>query len=251
MNYLIKIFSKNAFVLCFVLMTLIVKSQNDSILIISDLDDTYKITNSAKIIPAIFNISFTKKSFSGNSELYNLISDDGKNLIILSKTPEIFRKRVEKLMEKDSLTPKKIILKKSSDDSDNYKVLAIKQIIDKNPDYQFILIGDDVSHDHEVYKTIADEYYNKILEIYIRPVKNKDLPNDEIKYTTAFDIALFEYKNGRMELEDVELIGNEILSCKDLRKIKPHFIKNKYSPEFENLPYELQNIFWKIETMKN
>jgi len=212
----------------------------NSVFIISDLDDTYKITNSAHFIPALFNIAFTKKSFVGNAELYKKISNDGKNLIILSKTPDIFRKRVIKLMEKDSIFPSEIILKKLKNNKDTYKVEAIKQILSQNPDYLLILIGDDVSHDHEVYAQILKDYPDKVLDIYIRQVIGRNLPSNEKLFSTSFDLAVYEYQADRLEIEDVEEIADCLLSNYENKLLKPHFVKSMIYPEFKNLPLKIE-----------
>jgi hypothetical protein len=237
-----------SFFLLLLLSSSIFSQKPDNIIIISDLDDTYKITNSGHIFPALFNITFTKKSFAGNAMLYKELTENGDNLIILSKTPEIFRKRVEILLKKDSLNPMKIILKKHSDNSDTYKVEAITEIISKNPEAKFILIGDDVTHDHEVYDSIYRKFSDKILNIYIRPVKNRNLPVCETKFVTAYDIAIYEYLCGRFDLNETLFISEKILNEKKSNRIKPHFIKNEFICNFENLPVELEK---KLSEIKN
>jgi hypothetical protein len=199
-------------------------SQNyNNTIIISDLDDTYKITNSAHPFPAIWNAVFTARSFSGFPVLFNKFKSNGGKVIILTKSNQFLKPRVESLFRKDSFKPDQVIMRKGF--PKDYKYRMIQEIIKSNPSSKLILIGDDVSQDPFIYERIAEQYPGKVLNIYIRVIRKKDLPKSCCGYLTAFDIAGYEVLAGREVAENAVEIANLILTNKNKSTVIPRFIR--------------------------
>ncbi len=96
-----------------------------------------------------------------------------------------------------------------------YKISHIESVIRENPNDSLILLGDNVEADHKVYLEVAKRNPNKVDKIYIRKVKNEDVPASVIGFYSAFEIAGQEYEEKRLNLAQVEDIANSILTTKD------------------------------------
>ena len=83
----------------------------------------------------------------------------------------------------------------------NHKYLSIFEIVSKQPNTKFILIGDDTAHDAFIFSKIKDHFPDQILHIYVRHViKNQHLSNSDKKSPK-------EYNN--LEHAKKVLIGTE------------------------------------------
>lgn len=174
--------------------------------IVSDLDDTIKVTHSDGWRAIYFSL-FTKRAFAGQPELYKYMRDRAESLMVLSASPRILMKRVQNTLNKFEIPFDSIVLRNTAKEKDKikYKVAAIEKELLSNQD-DYILIGDDIGKDPEAYQVIKDKYPNRVLDIYIRPMKNRTLPSAQIPYISSYDIARNEYLKGRMglmELKDI------------------------------------------------
>jgi phosphatidate phosphatase APP1 len=227
-------------------------SQNYSnVIIISDLDDTYKVTNSASLPAAFWNATFTQKTFSGMDKLYAYFKEGGAEVVILSNSNRMFRNHIRKLFRKDSVTVDTVCLRPGGTKGYVFKTKSIEEIISLNPDSKFVFLGDDVSKDAVIYQEMAAKYPDKVLAIYIRPVRGIAYPASVVSYQTAFDIALSEFCAGRLSEKEVLRIGNQILNSKNEERIKPHFLKvfkpsllscSSISQNIKDIQYKLANI---------
>lgn len=216
---------KKVFVLLlFTFLSTHLRAQYQNHVIISDLDDTYKITNTKCKIITVFNGLFTKKTFVGMPSLYQEMMSSAHQFYILSSSPEFIRKPIKKLMRKTNLYPDSIILKPNGIRGPKYKYITIKKIFETNNDKSFILIGDDSGHDHDIYSKLANEFPEQITAIYIRPVKYKNIDSMICTYNTAFDIACAEYNANRIDKKIVEKIAEEIINCDDIELILPRYL---------------------------
>ncbi len=69
----------------------------------------------------------------------------------------------------------------------------------------------------------SDQYSFQILEIYLRKVTEKEIPFGATSFYTAFDIAVAEFMAGRLEISEVENVGNAILNEADINMIFPTY----------------------------
>ena len=88
------------------------------------------------------------------------------------------------------------------------KFVKISHILETYPKLNFILIGDAVDHDPEIYVKIARKYPERILSIYIRVVKSKK----KMRYTEKFienttDVEIKLIRSSDEALEDAKKRG--------------------------------------------
>lgn len=194
-----------------------------SVSIVSDLDDTIKITNSDDTVDGAINAALKSDVFTGITEFFKGTKTYSNELHVLSASPGILRGKIQATLKKRQIEYTSIILKDPAarESKFDYKVKAIRAIMAKNPD-DFILIGDDVGQDPEAYAEIQRLYPNRVLAIYIHVIKNRKIESG-IQYWTSFDLFLREFVAGRMTPGWVEHGLKTLSSEKDFKKIIPGF----------------------------
>lgn len=203
-----------------------------SISVISDLDDTIKITNSDNEIEATRNALFSDDVFAGMPLILSELKLYTSDLHILSLSTIALMPKIQRTLKKHNIEYASLILKKPFQGQSNldYKINEMKKIIEKSGD-DFILIGDDVGQDPEAYQEIKNLYPNRILAIYIHAVKGRSLPRHSISYLTSFDLALREYLAGRMIESSVKKISEALISEEKTKEIFPDFATCPKTPE--------------------
>lgn len=211
---------KNLFIITSLLLSL---NSFASISIVSDLDDTIKITNSGDDIDGAINAALKSDVFTGITEFFMGTKQYSNELHVLSASPGFLRGKIQSTLKKRKIEYTSIILKDftAGESKFDYKVKAIKRIMEKNSD-DFILIGDDVGQDPEAYAEIKRLYPNRILAIYIHVINNRKIPAGT-KYWTTFDLMLREFVAGRMRPAWVEKAADVILAEDDQEKVIPGF----------------------------
>jgi len=153
--------------------------------VISDIDDTIKISNVLDKKALIRN-TFVEpyKVAKGMPEYYQRVEKQDAYFHYVSASPWQIYPSLKPFM--DSHYPKGTVslryfrLTDSSlinflQPSTEYKTTQIKQIIQRYPKHQFLLIGDSGEHDPEVYASIYRQFPDAIKSIQIRAVKGSDL----------------------------------------------------------------------------
>lgn len=198
-------------------------------IVISDLDDTVKISHSTSTVSTIGHSLFDKDIYAGMNALFRVFFKCNKrndtNLILVSASPQFLDGKINKLLRKHNFPEMRLYLKDwiSSDETYKFKVDTITDIMDKTS-AQVILIGDDTSKDPMVYAEIKKRFPERILDIYIhRVTKGRNIPSDSNHFYTAFDIAIREMNEGRMREQDLLEIAGVINSSDDLNGVIPHF----------------------------
>jgi len=168
---------------------------DSGISVISDIDDTVKITNVRDRYELINNTFFKDfKEAPGMADLYQNLDTHGVSIHYVSSSPWQLYSPLQEFMQKadfprSSMNLKNVrfrdntfqnLFKKGTDT----KPKQIEPILKRYPDRQFILIGDSGEQDPEVYGDIATRYPSQIQKILIRKVDNSD-KNDE-RYRKAF-----------------------------------------------------------------
>lgn len=195
--------------------------------IISDLDDTIKITNVASKLHFIGSL-VGRKGFVAMPELYHsmLANDHFASLHVVTASPKSIRSSVNAFLEKNKYPQRNLILRtKDYKSKYDYKVSVITQILSEGTNEAYILVGDDTQKDPEVYKTIRELFPSKVEAVYIRAIKGREIPVDQQHFFTAYDIALLEYNSGLLEAEDVIQIGKVILENEKAKLALPKFAK--------------------------
>ena len=208
-----------------------------SISIISDLDDTIKIT---KASGNPFDL-IGKEVYTGMPEFLTEAKSYTNSLYILSASPSFMEKLIKKALLKHQIEYKQLILRSDiQEETFKYKLRKIIEIFESNSD-DFILIGDDYSKDPEVYGEIKRLYPGRVLEIYIHSVNGREDNVEAIRYWTSFDLSLREFLQGRLSSEGV---NNSIERLTNESKLNHIFPKNADCPKVSDVyDWQLQTVF--------
>ncbi len=193
--------------------TLAASSYANATSIVSDLDDTIKITNVKSKLHFI-NSLFGRKGFVAMPELYDsvLAHNDGSELYIVSASPKYIGSSVKAFLKKRKYPANRVILKTSEfKNKFEYKVSAITKILSQDNNETYILVGDDTQKDPEVYEAIQQQFSNKVEAVYIRSINGRDLPQGQTRFFSAYDIVLMEHLSGLLDVNDVLRVGRTTL----------------------------------------
>lgn len=205
------------------LFTLFLTTSANAYMVISDVDDTIKITNSGDTLQGAWRGLFTKDVFPAMPELYNAWAKDGATLHFVTASPSLLEKKIKELLAFYEVPYETLILRRNLFESKlKYKVRSISQIMDRYPDEQVVLVGDDVGQDPEVFQELEKLYPGRVLSSYIRPVEAREIPLNQIPYVTAFDIVNEEHQEGRLSYSTL-LNTARLVVVGDAAKLFPKF----------------------------
>lgn len=214
-----------------------IPNSSPPILLISDLDDTIKISNTQSKLNTIYRGLFRSSAFAGMAELYNemLSSNPDSKLHIVSSSPPSIRKKIEYFLKKNHFPDAQLTLRDwfRQPSIPKYKLNALSELAENSP-YPVILLGDDCEHDPEVFAQIAKKIPDKILARYLRVVSGKALPEGSIGFFTAFDIACAELAASRLSNEQVLRVGESVLKAKNNSRLIPRF---SLKPPLAHMPF--------------
>lgn len=180
--------------LIFVLSFVVSFSSIASITIVSDLDDTIKITQAGGHATDIIGDDV----YTGMPEFFMGAKTYSTDMHVVSASPTVMRQLIKAVLKKRKVDYKSLVLKESlREDKYVYKVREIKKIMDSSSD-DFIFLGDDLGKDPEVYAELTKQYPARVLASYIHVVDGRPLMKEVVPYYTSFDIFLREYMANRM-----------------------------------------------------
>lgn len=164
----------------------------EGISIISDIDDTIKVSRVAHKKKLIKN-TFLKKyrAVPGMARLYRLWARDGASFHYVSGSPWQLYPALDKFMRnagfpKGSFDLRRFRAKDSSfikffKQPRKPKIRAIGKLLDNFPYRKFILVGDSTESDPEIYAQFARSHPNQVHHIVIRNVKDRPMDRHRIK----------------------------------------------------------------------
>ncbi|GEM_PF-1107697 len=166
-----------------------------AISILSDLDDTIKITQSSGEPGDLVGM----RVFTGMPGFLEATKDYTNELHVLSASPSIMRSHISNIFKKYKIDVKSLTLRDDIfEDKFQYKVREIKKILNRTSD-DFILIGDDLGEDPEVYAEIVHLYPNRILASYIHVINDRFISHLNLtRFYTTSELYLREFTAGRM-----------------------------------------------------
>ena len=160
--------------------------------IISDIDDTVKISNVTdrkSLLENTFLLDFS--AVPDMSQLYNEWSGQDVSLHFVSSSPWQLYSPLEEFLEKDKFPRSTFSLKsvRFRDETllnlfkkgTETKPAAIEKILSTYANRKFVLVGDSGEHDPEVYAPLMRKFPEQILMIYIRNVTQESAGNDRFK----------------------------------------------------------------------
>jgi len=155
--------------------------------VISDIDDTVIQSRVSNFLQAARTVMLgnarTRLPFPGVAAFYRALRDgaagDERNPIYyVSSSPWNIFDVIAEFMELQRIPRGPLVLRDwdiglgllSASRHLDHKSVAIRNIVQLDPDMEFILIGDTSQHDPEIYRQIVAEFPNRIKAIYIRDV---------------------------------------------------------------------------------
>lgn len=207
-------------------LSLLAGSAGAGIRVVSDLDDTTKITNVGDPLAALVNGLFGNRAFAGMREMYTSFAIERKYTFdYVSGASEALRFRAARFLENGGFPVGALHLRPllGSGTVREYKTRVIRQLMDRNPTDAFIFVGDDTTVDFEVYDDLFRYAPDRILAIYIRKVTNHKLPPSTYPFLTAFDLARTEFSMGRLTAAEASPVALAILGERRDRRIIPGF----------------------------
>ncbi len=209
--------------------------------VISDLDDTIKITNAGDTGSAAWNGLFSDKVFTGIPEFLRATKGFSDSLFVVSAGPKLIKSRVLSLLRKHNIEHDGVYLRTipGKEGKLEFKVRTVLEIMEKTPN-DVILMGDDVDLDPEVYTEILKQHPTRVLGVYIHNVKDRSIPEAFTKYWTSFDLVLKEHMAGRIDPAGVTSVLEPMLKESKLAMI---------IPKFANCPTTSVVWEWQLATM--
>lgn len=201
-------------------------SSQSPLLLLSDLDDTIKISNTTSKLVTVYRGLFRSSAFTGMAQLYEelLTAHPGSEFHIVSSSPPAIRKKIEAFLKKNNFPAAKLTLRDWLRQTSvaGYKKAAILELI-QDSQCPVILIGDDTEHDPEVFAAAAEKFPGKVVARYLRAVRGRKLPTGSTEFFTAFDIACAELTAGRLLSAQVLRIGEAVLKADKNSRLIPWF----------------------------
>ena len=173
-------------------------------LIISDVDDTLKVTHARNKSDAIKNVSIIENHFLLMPELYNLLTQNQNNVIsYVSKSPGFLSSKINKLLEYGNFPSGELFTRNNVFDS-KYKIKTISKIIKATKPNKVILFGDNGQDDSADYLTLTRKFKDIEFITYIRiayPTQNQSLPSSQIGFVTSLEVLI--------DLQDKQIIPKD------------------------------------------
>jgi hypothetical protein len=202
--------------------------------IVSDVDDTVKVTHVLYRPDAVRNAVASNVGFAGMPQLYRELlgpHSSPERLEFVSGSPRlILSHKVKEFLEEASFPAHKLTLRDRVRSAYQYKEGLLRAMYKDSQD-KFILIGDDTECDPLVYRDFAHSKPSQVLAIYIHRITGGPLPEGSIPFGTAYDIALQEYKAGRLSEEKAAVVGAAVLASQGA----------SFLPKFQVCPQEDKN----------
>jgi phosphatidate phosphatase APP1 len=227
-------------------------------LLITDVDDTVKVSNVRDKLDLAWRWAFDPRAFTGMSELYRVwLKPNGSEFHVVSGTPRLLEWSVEDFLEDFDFPAYHSIQTRPISTWDElllasmlpglselystrtFKEAALGNVIRQrqvSQDDVVVLIGDDTESDPEAYATWPNPTV-----IYIRQVEGRAIPNEQIGVSSALEIAAWEFRAGRISAADFEVVLNEIEKEGDAANL---FLPDQHCPSghflFPELPLHIE-----------
>jgi Phosphatidate phosphatase APP1, catalytic domain len=193
---------------------------SDAFILISDVDDTVKITDVLDRDDALRKSLTSEAVFAGMPELYRALlggESPAERLQFVSGSPSLLSHKVNELLKDARFPAGDVTLRSWSElftPAFDYKTRHLSEMYGAS-DAKFLLVGDDTEKDPEVYAAFAAPRQDQVLGIYIHRITGRPVPPGSIEFVTAYDMAIHEYLAGRLDDEQAAAIGSVVLAAKD------------------------------------
>jgi hypothetical protein len=192
-------------------------------LIVTDVDDTVKLTDNSHTVDSVLRAAFSRKAFAGISTLFKELRSQGNpseffdhsTLYFVSGGPRLLHSAIVKMISENGFpSPWVLSLRKDLHQAvPEYKIQKISQILKESaPEEQTILFGDDGEKDPETYAELLKKYPDRIDGVYIHRIKARALSAGEVGYDTPMDVAIHEMEKGKLKADQAVRVGKAVLS---------------------------------------
>lgn len=216
--------------------------------LVSDLDDTIKITHTTHRLRTILRGLFTREVFAGMPELYQEWVGREGEFIVISSSPRSIHAKIHRFLKKSAFPAHQIWLR------DWIRQPKIKEYKQQNFERlgqqfegPFMLIGDDSEYDPEVFTEFSKKNPGRVTQIYIRQMRARPLPEGCLPFYTAFDIALNEYRQKRLKIPQVSRVAKAILDEPFSELVIPTFAPIPAEVLGDEVPATLEQLRNQIE----
>lgn len=181
--------------------------------VVSDFDDTAKITNVDDGSEAVCNTLFKRTTFSGMSTLYREFFMAYAPISFVSGGVIHWKGFTKATLKANDIPYDRVYVKPFLASSTyGFKMASIIKILGDNPS-PMVLIGDDTQLDPDIYDEVQKKYPDQVPAIYIHRVKGRPMPKNPVlrTYYTAYEVAQSEYMRGRLNSLQVQRVAQSIL----------------------------------------
>lgn len=198
-------------------------------LLVSDVDDTIKVSYVLEKHSVTANAFMMKNVFMGMPDLYQRIQSNTKSDVkYLSNAPTKFVGRLHRKFLRKNKFPKGDLVTRSFYEirkGSEHKVNSLRKFITDNNPESMILIGDNGEKDTEVYHQIATEFPEVEMHTFIRQAYSsvghsenfaKPLEENQRPFVSSIEIAAELYQLGILTQED--LTEHILLTAPDIIK---------------------------------
>jgi hypothetical protein len=192
-------------------------SAQAQILVVSDVDDTIKVSHVLDKDSALANGPMVHNGFLGMPELYHavLAHPDVRSLKYLSNAPRRFIGDIhEKFLKTNGFPKGDLVTRRWRQifSGNTHKIDSLRRFIKEHQPREMILIGDNGEHDTEIYAQIRREfpqvggptYIRVAYSMITRDQKGKPILPGQTGFASSIDIALDLMNKGYMKMEAVE-----------------------------------------------
>jgi len=192
--------------------------------VVSDFDDTIKVTNVGSRKAAVCSTLLNSKVFTGIAPLFQKFKAKGAPVSLVSGGVIHWQFLMYDDLHKNNIPYDQIFMKGFLSESTlPFKYSKLVQLLSKHR-LPMVLIGDDTQYDPDAYSQFRHEYPNYFLASYIRNVTGRPLPPHMRRFYTPYEIAVYEHLDGRLGFHDVEDVAQSILTTADRKTLFPHFV---------------------------
>jgi hypothetical protein len=199
----------------------------ETFVIVSDVDDTVRVTDVRHPAQAPAKALASKLVFAGMPELYAQMLGPGsgsERLRFISGSPGTLDHKIAEMLIASQFPAHNLTQRgpgASGSSVRYFKSERMKALYGQSRE-TFILIGDDTEFDPEVYTDFAAAMPGQVRSIYIRRITGRQLPTGCVPFVTAYDIAVEERLAGHMSKAQAAAVGRAVLASPD-RTLLPGF----------------------------